>query len=190
MAMIVESYVPAWAYPTWMYEQKSADDMPEYFTYWHEPLDWYGVRPGTQKYWSDLEAGFAAVTKEGVFGKVVDTIPADLAVKGLVGQALPLQELRTVDFHSFMGRNWNVDGKALANNAAVICLADMLGVPDGAYYDKSQGQYVLSHDLKNALEVFQSKHGIEATGKLNYPTIELISGINTSTLLYENWTSK
>ena len=31
--MIVESYVPAWAYPTWMYEQRSVDDMPEYFTY-------------------------------------------------------------------------------------------------------------------------------------------------------------
>ena len=157
-----------------------------YVTAWSEPRDWYSVQAEGQEYWTPSDAQLGPVIQLTRNASRAFVVSADMAVKALIAQALPLDNLTNVDFLSFMKANQSVSGQRLARNVSIIFLANALQVPQGAQYDDMLGEYALSLDLVDQLIAFQSNSGLAATGELDNATLEALSGVSREDLLHGN----
>ncbi len=63
-------------------------------------------------------------------------------------------------------------------------LAEVLQVKDGAIFDPVQDKYVMSPALVTTLYAYQEKRGLSSTGRLDYRTVQELSGKNVSPYLY------
>jgi hypothetical protein len=62
--------------------------------------------------------------------------------------------------------------------------ADVLRVDEGTTYDPVQGKHVMTKGLVNAIREYQENQGLRVTGRLDYPTLQQLSGKNVSPYMY------
>ena len=106
-------------------------------------------------YWKNLEANAKIFEDKRDYGKTA-MIYSELSVR-----ALPLSKKLARD----------------NENKAYVAMDKYFHVDNPATLDPNQGKIVMSAELKENIESFQSQNGLKVTGKLDYATMQEAAGI-------------